>query len=388
MITTVKHSKSTKPQQNFWKSEAKFRLFVGGIGSGKTRAGVVEAFRQPPNSTGMVVAPTFPMLREATLETFLELSRQAGILKDFKAGDMTAELYGGRKVIFMSGQNPERLRGPNIGWFMLDEAAMLPEIVWNIMIGRLRKSPGRGWAVTTPRGKNWLYKLFTNKQNYAIIKSSTRDNPFLPEGFVESLMQSYTSEWQAQEIDGEFLDVSNAMFRRAWFRMIPQAPDGLMWVRYWDLAASTRTQADFTASVAVAMDDEGNMYIRDAIHVKMEWPDVRKLMVQTMIAEPHVFHYVEKALHGIAAIQELMRIPEIAHVNLSGLSVEKDKVTRAMAWATRAEQGKLFLVAGEWCEDFIDEVTMFPVGRHDDYVDAVSGALPMLGNGGKLLLWD
>jgi phage terminase large subunit-like protein len=59
-----------------------------------------------------------------------------------------------------------------------------------------------------------------------------------------------------------------------------------------------------------------------------------------------------------------------------------------MAWATRAEQGKLFLVAGQWCEDFIDEVSMFPVGRHDDYVDAVSGALPMLGNGGKLLLWD
>jgi predicted phage terminase large subunit-like protein len=363
-------------------------LFVGGIGSGKTRAGVIEAFRQPPNSTGMIIAPTFPMLREATLETFLELSRSAGILKDFKAGDMTAELLGNRKVIFMSGQNPERLRGPNIGWFMLDEAAMLPEIVWNVMIGRLRRQPARGWAVTTPRGKNWLYKLFTNKDNYAIIKSSTRDNPFLPEGFIDSLMQSYTSEWQAQEIDGEFLDLANAMFKRDWFKRVLAPPEGLLWVRYWDLAASTRTSADYTASVAVAMDDLGNMYVKDGIHVKMEWPDVRKLMVETMIREPDTFHYVEKALHGIAAIQEFMRMPELAHINLQGISVEKDKITRAMPWATRAEQGKLFLVAGQWNEDFIDEVSMFPYGEHDDYVDAVSGTLPMLGSGGKLLLWE
>ena len=384
----VKHSKSTIPQQKFWSSDARFRLFVGGIGSGKTRAGIIEALRMPPHSTGMIVAPTYPMLRDATLRTFLELTRSANILVSFKQGEMQAKLRGERTVLFRSGDDPDRLRGPNLGWFMLDEAAMLADEVWNIMIGRLREKPSKGWAVTTPRGKNWLYYKFNSGIEYDIVKSSSRDNPFLPEGFIESLDKSYTAEWRAQEIDGDFLDPAGAMFRRDWFTMVDSAPDGLQWVRYWDLAASTRTSADYTASVAIAMDEDGNLYLKEGIHLKAEWPDVQKLMIRNMLEDPTVFHYIEQALHGIAAIQELMRIREIAHVSINGVNVEKDKISRAMPWASRAEAGRVKLVAGNWVADFLDEVSMFPQGKHDDYVDAVSGGLPMLGGGGKLLLWD
>jgi cysteine synthase len=53
----IKHSTQTAPQRRFWLSRARYKLFVGGVGSGKTRAGVVEALRQPPRSVGMVLAP-------------------------------------------------------------------------------------------------------------------------------------------------------------------------------------------------------------------------------------------------------------------------------------------------------------------------------------------
>jgi phage terminase large subunit-like protein len=47
---------------------------VGGVGSGKTMAGCAEVFRpEYANTTGAIVAPTFPMLRDATLRTFLGL---------------------------------------------------------------------------------------------------------------------------------------------------------------------------------------------------------------------------------------------------------------------------------------------------------------------------
>jgi len=385
---TVKHSKATIPQSKFWNSEARFRLFVGGIGSGKTRAGTIEAFRQPPNSVGMIVAPTYPMLRDATLRTFLELARSANILVSFKAGDMVAKLRGERTILFRSGENPDRLRGPNLGWFMLDEAAMLSDEVWNIMIGRLREEPSRGWAVTTPRGKNWLYNRFMNGKDCEIIKSSSRDNPYLPQGFIESLESSYTAEWQAQEIEGDFLDPSGAMFRRGWFNFVEKAPHNLQWVRFWDLAASTRTNADFSASVEQAMDTEGNLYLRNGIRLKAEWPDVRKIIITNMMANPDTHYYIEKALHGIAAIQELNRIPELANIVLYGIDIERDKITRAMPWASRAESGKVFIVNGNWTDDFLDEVAMFPQGKHDDYVDSVSGGLSVVFGGGKLLLWD
>ena len=66
---------ATGPQVAFWGSPERFRAFVGGIGSGKTYAGTVEILRQPAGSTGMVVAPTYPMLRDATLRTFADLAR-------------------------------------------------------------------------------------------------------------------------------------------------------------------------------------------------------------------------------------------------------------------------------------------------------------------------
>ena len=55
-----------------------------------------------------------------------------------------------------------------------------------------------------------------------------------------------------------------------------------------------------------------------------------------------------------------------------------DKLTRALSWANRAEAGKVVLVRGPWINEFLDEVTLFPNGAHDDQVDAVSLAVQMI----------
>ena len=39
-----------------------------------------------------------------------------------------------------------------------------------------------------------------------------------------------------------------------------------------------------------------------------------------------------------------------------------------------AEAGLVDVVAGEWLQEFLGEVCLFPAGGHDDQVDAVSGA--------------
>ena len=54
-----------------------------------------------------------------------------------------------------------------------------------------------------------------------------------------------------------------SVFKREWFRIVERVPGYLRWVRYWDLAASLKTSADYCASVAVAMDTDGTVYLRD-----------------------------------------------------------------------------------------------------------------------------
>jgi len=129
--------------------------------------------------------------------------------------------------------------------------------------------------------------------------------------------------------------------------------------------------------VRVALHD-GIVYIADGIHVKAEWPDVKKIIVQTMRTEADTTHGIEEALHGLAAVQDLRRDPLLSGVTFKGIKVDKDKVSRAMPWAARAEAGTVRIVRGEWVKAFLDEVVAFPSGGHDDYVDAVSGAMMMM----------
>src|SRR5690349_4351673 len=49
------------------------------------------------------------------------------------------------------------------------------------------------------------------------------------------------------------------------FDIVPRAPEGLRWYRYVDLALGKTQQSDFNATAAVAMDMEGELYIRDMI---------------------------------------------------------------------------------------------------------------------------
>lgn len=389
--TTARHRRitvpsGTRPQRRFWASNARFRLFLGGIGSGKTYAGAVEILRQPAQTTGVVLAPTYPMLRDATLRSFIDLARP--LIADFNVSTMVMELTNGSRVLWRSADNPDRLRGPNISWYWLDEAAMMEPDVWRIMLGRLRRLPAHAWVTTTPRGRNWLYHTFeAGRVGYETVRSSTRDNVHLPAEFITNLIDDYTADFARQEIDGEYVDPSGALFRRDWFRVVDAAPAGLRWFRYWDLAASVKTTADYTASAAVALADDGTLYIRDVIRGRYEWPDQRRIIVQTMQSEPNVVHGIEEALHGLAAVQELQRDPSIAHVAMQGIRVERDKLQRAMPWAARAERGSVALVRGAWIPAFLDEVTMFPDVPHDDQVDAVSGAVGMIGTGGSVFVF-
>src|SRR5579862_6425821 len=63
-------------QSSFHQSTARYKGFSGPVGSGKSRALCYEALRlayENPGCTGLIGAPTYPMLRDATLLAFREM---------------------------------------------------------------------------------------------------------------------------------------------------------------------------------------------------------------------------------------------------------------------------------------------------------------------------
>ena len=204
---------ATGPQYQFLRSPARYRAFVAGVGSGKTYAGVLASLVACQRAErGAIVAPTYPMLKDVVLPTFREIAE--GGIDALNKADLYAEMSNGSKVLFRSADKPERLRGTNLGWAWVDEAALVGEDTWDILLGRLRLDPGRAWLTTTPKGHNWVYDRFVDSpdKEHETVRASTRDNPHLPESYVESLEEQYTERFRRQEIEGEFMEAEGALW--------------------------------------------------------------------------------------------------------------------------------------------------------------------------------
>jgi len=204
---------ATVPQGRFLLSDARYRAFIAGVGSGKTYAGVLATLQACERSErGAVVAPTYPMLKDVVLPTFQDLA--APYINTLNKADLYADLHADTRVLFRSADKPERLRGTNLGFAWVDEAALVDETTWEVLLGRLRLDPGRAWITTTPRGHNWVYNRFIDSptDEHEVIRAATTDNPHLPDDFVQSLEEQYTEEYRRQEMGGEFVATEGALW--------------------------------------------------------------------------------------------------------------------------------------------------------------------------------
>ena len=198
-------------QHDFVACGDRFAAFIAGIGSGKSYAGAVKmlyrASQRP--SLSMVTAPTYPMLRDATLRVFFDVAGDA--VTDYQKSEMLVTLTNGSEILFRSTDNPDRLRGPSLSNWWGDEAALYDRAVWPVMLGRLREGgrAGHAWLTSTPKGRNWLYE---RQGEMTLFRAHTADNPYLDSGFVASLAATYTGLFARQELEGEFVTFEGLVY--------------------------------------------------------------------------------------------------------------------------------------------------------------------------------
>lgn len=220
------HWKPTDPQWQVLTSEAKYRVFLGGIGSGKTALGCMCAARQAisqPGSVGVVVAPTYPMMRNVIWrELFRWLPEQSVLSFDQHRHEL--KTTNGSIILFQSADNPrqiDRLRGLSIAWFWADEVTLMPKLVWDVLIGRLRQPNMRYFGLLTGTPKmNWVYDVFASASSvqthqpdlFVLSGIPTYSNPNLPKEYVESLRQQYTGQFFDQEVLGQFVQFEGLVY--------------------------------------------------------------------------------------------------------------------------------------------------------------------------------
>lgn len=181
---------------------------------------------------------------------------------------------------------------------------------------------------------------------------------------------SFASLYQQRPTPAE-----GGLFKRAWFKIVNTPPPNLRWSRGYDLGISKNATADYTASMRIAFDGDNNMYIDGGYRARIEYPEQRRYILGRINAERDTIHGIELSANGNAVIQDLRKSRLTQGRPLKGIRAQGDKLTHALPWIALAEEGRVLLVRGPWNKEFIEEAAAFPVGTHDDQIDAVSLAV-------------
>lgn len=191
-------------------------LNMAGRGSGKTATGAqytrIAAKKIPALA---LVGPTGPGLRNVMIEG------TSGLIKACEAaGEYTPGMYepskqrftfqNGAVATLFTAEEPERIRGANLGFFWGDEPAFWadPQAVWNMLMFALRIGPRpHALATTTPLPSEFIKKLVA-KPTTRVVTGSTYDNranlsPVVFQAILDEFEGTYLGR---QEIYGEIID--------------------------------------------------------------------------------------------------------------------------------------------------------------------------------------
>jgi len=137
-------------------------------------------------------------------------------------GKLCIKLKNGATIWAKSAEKYDNLRGEGLDGIVLDEAAMIHPDAWFKVI-RPALMDKQGWAMfcTTPRGKNWYYKLYKKgvkgdpnyNENWESFTFSSYDNPFLERDELEEVVQDLSELEFEQEILAIFLSDGGTVFK-------------------------------------------------------------------------------------------------------------------------------------------------------------------------------
>jgi len=209
-------------QLAFIYSKARYNLFMGGLRSGKTTAGIQRAIIRSlelPEQTGRpgvgwFLVPDYPTFGELLLRRFFEICPDA-LIKDYDKRDRRIVLINDFEIWIKSTDDPRKIQAWGLDWAMLDEGGMMPRLVWDNITSRWERGT-RGvevWVTTTiyshehPEGFAWIDEVFLNPAtkwpNTAVFKVASIDNPAFPREEWERAKATYDEQYFKEKYLGE-----------------------------------------------------------------------------------------------------------------------------------------------------------------------------------------
>lgn len=244
----VTHAYTPTPQQaEFHKANARYVLFGGAVGPGKSRALVEHILAKMiawPGLPVLLLRHTLKALRASTEREWLKVCPPE--LYDPRYGgshnkaDHTYRLVNGSTLVLSGANDWEKHKSTEFGLIAIDELDQIDEDAYNNLDARLRWTTGEGIctlasceqygreharhpryqivAATNP-ATGWVKRRFyvpwkegNELPNHRFIRATTRDNPHLPADYLDTLMANRSAAWVQNYIEGEWSSFENQVF--------------------------------------------------------------------------------------------------------------------------------------------------------------------------------
>lgn len=213
----------TLPQSQFLALDAKYPLFIGGYGSGKTYIRLLNALLdllQYPGADIGLYDPTYDLIDLNTQPRLLELLDAHKLRYTENKQKYLINVRGFGKFIMRSMDNPKRIIAYQVFRSHIDELETLatPERIldaWRKVIARNRQrvanpitgafGENRVSVYTTPdTGFGFTYNHWAKdpKPGYVYVRAPTITNPYNGEDYIDGLSAAYPKAFQKAFLDG------------------------------------------------------------------------------------------------------------------------------------------------------------------------------------------
>lgn len=370
-------------------------LIRAGRGFGKTRAGAewVTALAQVDGDAQIaLVGATAADVRRVMIDgpSGLRAVAKTGHMPRYTITRGEVRWPNGAVARVYSADAPDQLRGPEHSAAWCDELAKWRrgDAAWdNLMMGMRRGAQPRILVTTTPR-PTALMKRVLRMRGLVETRGATRDNPFLPEVFVDHVEEAYGgTALGRQELEGEMVeDLAGALWTRARIEASRAvAPVALVRVVVGvDPPAGTIDGAagDACGIVAVGRDGDGIAYVLEDASVAAASPEGWARAVADCAARHHADRVVAEANQGGTMVRSVLLAADVA-LPVTLVRASRGKVARAEPVATLYERdrvrhcGRFAALEDEMCGLLAGGGYHGP-GRSPDRADALVWALSEL----------
>jgi len=209
---------SNKQIESYRESTARINILEGSVRSGKSFINLLrwlDFCRSGPKGPMIICGRTDKTIKRNIITPLQDI---VGNAVQYSSGKGEVTLYN--RTMYVVGANDDRaeakIRGSEFAGALLDEASLLPENFFKMLLSRLSIPDSKLFCSTNPDSPyHWLKRDFIDREHELDLKVfsyTIHDNPVLSEKYIKDLSAEYQGLWYKRYILGEWCLADGAVF--------------------------------------------------------------------------------------------------------------------------------------------------------------------------------